>query len=94
MKKTFKLTSGNHKPARVADKVKNEIKRYIMRERNKDVPDAMDFWDFDCRIGDTQENAQKVHLNDISKSIDLYVAKEAETFYMEILARPGYKPAK
>ena len=94
MKKTFKLTNSNHKPARAADKIKNEIKKYMIRERNKEVPDAIDFWDFDCRIGDTADNAQKVHVNDISKSIDTYVAKEADSFYMEILSRPGYKPKK
>ncbi len=92
MKKTFELNATNHKPARQADKIKNEIKKYLVRERKKDVPDNVDFWDFDCRIGDTEADAKKVHVNDISKSIDTYVDKEATSFYMEILARPGFKP--
>lgn len=94
MKKTFELYATKHKPARMADKIKNEIKKYISRERKKEVPSNIDFWDFDCRIGDTEETAKKVHLNDISKSIDTFVAKEAKSFYMEILSRPGFRPAK
>lgn len=94
MKKTFRLTGSKHKPARAADKIKNEIKKYMTRERNKEVPDAIDFWDFDCRIGDTESNAKNVHVNDISKAIDSYVAKEVDSFYMEVLSRSGYKPKK
>ncbi|MGK0367243.1 MAG: hypothetical protein ACI9QD_000377 [Thermoproteota archaeon] len=94
MKKTFKLTGMKHRPERQADQIKFEIKKYLTRERNKKVPETMDFWDFDCRTGDTENDAKKVHVNDISKTIDSYVEKESESFYMEILVRPGFKPKK
>ncbi len=92
MKKTFTITETRHKPARQLDRIKSEIKKYFIRERKKDLPEKMDFWDFDCRIGLNETDAQRVHPNDIGKTMDTYLEQEAESFYVEILAKPGSKP--
>ena len=69
MKKTFNLTAPNKKPANQADSVKHEIKKYLARERRKTLPESTDFWDFDCRFGDTEQAAKEIHLDDIGKCI-------------------------
>ena len=61
MKKFFSLEASNHKPARLADKIKSEVRKYLKRERSKELPEGVDFWDFDCRQGESAENAQSLH---------------------------------
>ncbi|EPZ49788.1 hypothetical protein M902_0823 [Bacteriovorax sp. BAL6_X] len=87
MKKTFNLVDEKRAPERVADKIKFEVKKYIKRERKKELPEDADFWDFDCRIGTSQETAKEVHEKEINKNIDLMVSDKAESFYLEILAK-------
>ncbi|MFG1492769.1 DUF6172 family protein [Halobacteriovorax sp. ZH4_bin.1] len=87
MKKTFNLVDEKRAPERVADKIKFEVKKYIKRERKKELPEGADFWDFDCRIGTSQETAKEIHEKEINKNIDLMVNEKAESFYLEILAK-------
>lgn len=94
MKKEFKLTDSRKAPARQVDSVKHEISKYIARERRKPIKEGAHFWDFDCRIGLNNENAELIHVSEINKSIDRIVLQGAETFYLEILARPGYRTKK
>jgi hypothetical protein len=94
MKKSFHLTATNKTPARQVDFVKHEIKKYIARERRKALPDDVQFWDFDCRIGDTAETAMVIHVSEINKKIDAIVLEKKEIFYMEILAKPGYRASR
>ena len=51
MKKTFVLSHPKIKLPRLVDSIRHEVKKYLRRERNKQVPDGADFWDFDCRFG-------------------------------------------
>ncbi|MFT6631258.1 MAG: hypothetical protein ACJAS4_001207 [Bacteriovoracaceae bacterium] len=94
MKKTFTLKDPVKKVERVADAIKHEVKKYLKRERNKTVPDKVDFWDFDCRIGDNVGKNTKIEVSEISSNIDKFVAEEKETFYLEIIAKPGFKISK
>ncbi|MGI4992071.1 DUF6172 family protein [Halobacteriovorax sp. GFR7] len=87
MKKTFNLVDEKRAPERVADKIKFEVKKYIKRERKKELPEGADFWDFDCRIGTSQETAKEIHEKEINKNVDLMVNEKAESFYLEILAK-------
>lgn len=87
MKKTFKLTVPHKAPARQVDSVKSEIKKYMTREKRKDVPAGKDYWDFDCRIGTTADNARKIFPNEIKPTIDKYVADGKESFYLELIAK-------
>ena len=91
MKKTFGLTHPKINIARRVDQVKHEVKKYIKRERNKTLPADVDFWDFDCQFGNTEEEAKVIHLSEINKYIDQVVAQELTSFYLEVIAKAGYR---
>ncbi|NQZ67620.1 MAG: hypothetical protein HRT89_06080 [Lentisphaeria bacterium] len=91
MKKTFQLTHPKIKLARMVDTVKHEVKKYVKRERNKSLPEDVDYWDFDCKFGHTEQEAQPVHLTAINNSIDEAVALSLTSFYIEILVKPGIR---
>lgn len=94
MKKTFKLTDPKKAPARQVDYVKHEISKYLARERRKTPKEGADYWDFDCKIGTDKDSAEEIHVAQINKGIDKIVTQGAEEFYMEILAKPGYRSKK
>ncbi len=94
MKKTFKLTHPKIKVPRLAEAVKHEVKKYLKRERNKKLPEGVDFWDFDCKFGHTFEESKKIHLSEISKCIDDAQEQQLDSFYVEILAKPGHRMKK
>ena len=50
VKKRFKLTSENKEPKRVLEAIKNDIRKYIKREKRKTLPNDMDMWNMDCKF--------------------------------------------
>jgi hypothetical protein len=94
MKKNFKLTDSKKTPERQVDSVKHEIKKYLKRERNKTVTAGVDFWDFDCKFGENDQSTTEIQVLEINKSIDSFVANNQESFYIEIIAKPGHKIKK
>ena len=94
MKKTFNLTHPKIKIGRLFDASRFEVKKYIKRERGKALPKGADFWDFDCRFGDTKEQAKVIHPSDISKHITDVEQRGLNTFYLEILAKPATRTKK
>ena len=94
MKKTFQLHIDGKNPDRVLEAVKHEIRKYIKRERRRDLPEGVDFWDFDCKFGATEEAAEPVHLSAITGLIDGVVAESGKQFYVEILAKHGHRQAR
>lgn len=94
MKKTFVLSHPKIKVARLFDAAKHEAKKYIKRERNKDLPEGADYWDFDCKYGPTQDEAYPIHISQINKSIEEAEKLELASFYLEILAKPAKRTAK
>lgn len=94
MKKTFTLTHPKIKYDRLIDGVKHEVKKYVKRERNKQLPIDADFWDFDCKFGKTQEEAEVVHLAELNKYIDQAASENLVSFYIEILAKAGFRQYK
>lgn len=94
MKKTCELTHPKIKYPRLVEAAKHEIRKYLRRERKKALPEGADFWDFDCKFGDTEAVAKPVHLSDIDKCIDVAAAKQLTSFYVEILAKPGHRTQK
>ena len=87
MKKTFPLEVPGKKAPRVLDSIKHELKKYVKRERRKTLPEDMDYWDFDCRVGDNSETAEAIHLKEINKSLDKLSEAKPESIYVEILAK-------
>ena len=94
MKKTFELTHPKIKIARMHDSVKHEVKKYVKRERNKTLPQDVDFWDFDCKFGHSEDEAKVVHLSEINKLTDNAVEQGLTSFYIEIMAKEGYRAKK
>ena len=94
MKKTFQLTHPKIKLARLVEAVKYEVKKYIKRERNKKLPEGVDFWDFDCKYGPTAEDAVEIHISEINKRIDSAEEQQLESFYLEILVKSGHRMKK
>ena len=94
MKKTFQLAIEGRNRDRVLDAVKHEIRKYIKRERRREVPAGADFWDFDCRFGLTREAAGVVHVASLSGLIDGVAREGANEFYVEILAKAGHRKAR
>ena len=88
MKKQFSILSKNKQPDRQVDAIKHEIKKYIARERRKDLPESFDFWDFKCRMGIEETSTEEVHLTKINAMIDQLVSAGNEEFYLSISAVP------
>jgi len=91
MKKTFTLNHEKIKYPRMVDAAKHEVKKYLKRERNKTLPEDADYWAFDCKFGKTVEDAQVVHVAEISNCISDIEKQELMSFYLEILAKPAQR---
>lgn len=94
MKKTFKLSHDRIKPERLVEAIKHEVRKYLKRERKRKLPAGVDFLDFDCRFGAAEISSDVIHLSEIDKSIDWAVSKQLESFYLEIIAKPGIRTPK
>ena len=88
MKKTFKLSHEKIKTPRLVDAIKHEVKKYIKRERRRELPADADFWDFDCRFGVDEASSEVIHMSEINKSISWAESEQLESFYLEIMAKP------
>ncbi|MDB9865749.1 DUF6172 family protein [Candidatus Thioglobus sp.] len=91
MKKTFELIHPKIKPARLIETARRDIKKYLKRENRKLLPDDFDCWNFDCKFGPSEEKAEVILSSEISKCISEAEAESLKSFYLEILAKPGYK---
>ena len=89
MKKTFQLTHPKIKYPRLIEGVKNDIRKYIKRERRKKLSEDADFWDFECRFGDTEADAKTIHLSEIDERINEAESRGLLSFHVEILAKPA-----
>ena len=95
MKKIFKLTDEKKHEDRVLEAVKNDIRKYVKREKKKDLPDkATMYWDFDCKIGATADEVKVVAYEELIKALDAVKAAGAKECYVEILAKAVDKPVK
>ncbi|WP_395316254.1 DUF6172 family protein [Variovorax sp. UC74_104] len=94
MRKTFQLQVEGKHPDRLLEAIKHEIRKYIKRERRRELPEGMDYWDFDCRFGASQESAEVIHLSAITGLIDGVAKEGGKQFYIEILAKPAKRKAR
>lgn len=92
MKKIFHLQVENKNSDRLVESIKHEIRKYIKRERAKKTPEGFHFWDFDCKFGETSENAQAIHQADLGEEIDKAHSAKWSECYVEIIAKPAKKP--
>ena len=94
MKKTFALTHPKLKYARQIESVKNDLRKYLKRERKKKLPEDVDFWDFDCKFGPTEQEASPVHVATLIDCVSEAEKQSLPSFYVEILAKPGHRAPK
>ncbi len=94
MKKTFQLKVANKTKDRQVDSIKNDIRKYIKREKSKRLPKEFNFWAFDCKFGKTQEEAYEIKFTEITKCIDLASNEDYDSFYLELVARADIKKIK
>lgn len=89
MRKTYPLiVQGKHRD-RVLDAVKHDIRKYLKRERRRELPEGMDFWDFDCKAGLSKESAVATHVAALVAGVDALAREDAASVYVEVLARPA-----
>jgi len=95
MKKVFKLTDEKKHEDRVLEAVKNDIRKYVKREKKKDLPDkATMYWDFDCKVGATADDAKEVVYEELIKALDTVKATGVKEVYVEVMAKAVTKPLK
>lgn len=94
MKKSFPLQKPPHAPPRVIELIKAEVRKYLKRERRKALPEGVDYWDFDCRIGKDEATAEAVHVAALADSIDRVAAEGVAAVHVEIFAKPGHRAGK
>ena len=78
----------------MVDAIKSELRKYLKRERKKKLPEGVDFWDFDCKVGENAEVATELHVAEINEAIDHALAEDWDGVYFEILAKPGIRTHK
>jgi len=91
LKKLFKLQQADKNPDRILEAVKNEIRKYMKRERKKKLPEDAIYWDFDCRVGVNSETAEVVTASEIIAALDKAHADNVSECYVEILAKASMK---
>ena len=95
MKKTFKIKQERLNENRAVDAIKNELRKYIKREKKKDLPNKKTmYWDFDCKFGKSEEFALDCDFDHIIMELSNVVLAGWEECYIEIIAKAVDKPKK
>jgi hypothetical protein len=95
LRKIFKLEENNKNRDRTLESVKNEIRKYLKRERRKKLSDTSTmFWDFDCKFGKNKDDANVIEITEITKLLDITAKENWQECYVEILAKEVAKPIK
>ena len=94
MKKMFQLQEKNKKPDRTLDSIKNEIRKYLKRERTKKLPEDAIYWEFDCKFGKDESSAEVLNANEIIKALDKTREETWQECYIEIISKPSNKKRK
>jgi hypothetical protein len=94
VRKTYLLTIEGKNRDRLLDASKHDIRKYVKRERNRALPEGVDFWDFDCKFGTSESTAAVVHFATLTGLIDTLAAEGGEQFYVEIVAKHGHRTAR
>ena len=91
MRQTHSLIHPKHKPPQALARVKHTIRKYIKRERRKQLPEDVDFWDFDCKVGPSEASATETHISQVIPRISAVAEAGGVEVYVEILVKPGYR---
>ncbi len=94
LKKTFNLQVENKNQDRTVESIKNEIRKYIKREKRKPLPKGKDFWFFDCKFAKDEETPEEIPFSDIIRFVNEAVETNSKTFYLEIETRAEERTKK
>ncbi len=84
MKKIFLLTDPKKDPKRVLESIKHTIRKYIKREKRKELSEDSNFWKINCKFGATEESAIEIRFEDIMKNINSSSEQNLDSFYIEL----------
>lgn len=91
MKKNFPLQAPGKDDARVRDKIRHEVNKYVRRCRRKEVPEGFAQWEFVCKLGSSAENAESCSLKEVAGAIDAVAATGAKTVFIELTPVPSQR---
>lgn len=91
MKKNFPLQAAGKDDARVRDKIRHEVNKYVRRSQRRTPPEGFAQWEFICRVGVSAEGAESKSIKEVGAAIDTVAATGATTVYVEIEAVPAQR---
>jgi len=95
VKKVFQLTDQKKHTDRILEAVKHDIRKYSKRELRKVLAEPeTTYWNLDCKIGITDNEAKSVVHKELLKALEDIHATGATQVYIEILSRVVTKPQK
>lgn len=94
MRKTYLLNIEGRNRDRLLEASKHDIRKYVRRERSRALPEGVDYWDFNCKFGVSEDTAVSVHFATLSGSIDTVADDGGEQFYVEVVTKHGHRTTK
>ena len=91
MKKTFPLQVPGKDDARVRDKIRHEVNKYVRRSQRKTPPEGFAQWGFACRVGASADTAEARTIKEVAGAIDAVAETGAISVYLEIEAVPAQR---
>jgi hypothetical protein len=91
MKKNFPLQAPNKDDARVRDKIRHEVNKYVRRSQRRELPEGFGQWEFLCRVGPTADTAESRTVKQVGEAIETVAATGATSVYVEIEAVPAQR---
>ncbi len=93
VKRTFPLQAAGKDDARVRDKIRHEVNKYVRRCRRQEPPEGYATWGFLCKVGPTAAAAADRALKEVAGEIDAVALAGAKTVYIELIATPAQRRA-
>lgn len=93
MKKTFPLQAPGKDDARVRDKIRHEVNKYVRRSQRKAPPEGFAQWEFLCKVGARAADAEARTIKEVGRAIDTVARSGATAVYVEIEAVPAQRRA-
>ena len=94
MRKTYRLNIEGKNRERLLEASKHDIRKYVRRERGRRLPEGVDFWDFDCRFGSSEDTAAVVHFATLTRLMDTVAQEGGEQFYVEVVTKHGHRTTR
>lgn len=94
MRRTYRLDIEGKNRDRLIEASKHDIRKYIRRERRKELPAGADFWDFDTRFGTEEATAQDIAPAELIRQVDKLIAEGGNQFFVQIERKPGTRPPR